>query len=94
MNVSQTSLSPVTVTANLTGGAGGDAFVSATGVGNAVSGYACATCNGVVRSTSSQTNSGGVSVSSSVTAGAVTSAAGTASAVGNTATFVVQKTGG
>ena len=94
VNAQQENLGPVTVIASLTGGAGGDAFASATGVGNAVSGYACSTCNGVVHGTATQTNSGGVQTNAIVNTGSVNSAGGISTAIGNTATFVVQKSGG
>jgi hypothetical protein len=86
----QTNQGAVTVTANLNGGAGGDALGSATGVGNAVSGYACVTCNGTVSATTTQTNSGGVSTTTTVTGHTVNSAAGISTAIGNTASFVVK----
>jgi hypothetical protein len=93
VSADQTASGPVTVVASLNGGLGGDAFVSATGVGNAVSGYACADCNGVVRASSTQSSSGGVSVSATLNGGSVSSAGGVASAVGNTASYVVKKSG-
>jgi len=94
VNATQEAIGPVTVTANLSGGAGGDTLASATGVGNAVSGYACATCNGTVRANVTQTSSGGVQTNATITGGNVNSAIGISTAIGNTATFVVQKTGG
>jgi hypothetical protein len=94
VSAQQNAIGPVTVTASLTGGAGGDGFASATGVGNAVSGYACSSCNGVVRGSATQTSSGGVSTTATVTGGNVNSATGISTAIGNTATFVVQKPGG
>ena len=90
----QSALGSVTVAASLTGGAGGDGFASATGVGNAVSGYACTTCNGVVRANTSQSNSGGVQTSATVTGGNMNSATGVSTAIGNTATFIVTKPAG
>jgi hypothetical protein len=93
MSTDQTASGPVTAVATLNGGLGGDAFVSATGVGNAVSGFACADCNGVVRASSTQSSAGGVSASASLDVGSVSSASGTASAVGNTASYVVKKPG-
>lgn len=77
----------------LTGGSGGDAYVSATAVGNAVQGFACSTCDGGVGARSSQSNAGAVratSVYRGTYGGAVT---GTASAVGNTATYVFKSSG-
>ena len=94
VNATQNAIGPVTVTASLTGGAGGDGLASATGVGNAVSGYACASCNGVVRGSATQTSAGGVSTTATVTGGTMNSATGISTAIGNTATFVVSKPGG
>lgn len=90
----QTNTGAVTVGASLTGGSGAEGQVSATAVGNAVSAYACATCNGGVEATSRQVNSGAVHATSTFTAGAVGSAASAASAIGNTATFQVRSSGG
>lgn len=95
IGVDQTNQGAVTAKSSLlTGGAGGDAYVTATAVGNAAQGYACATCEGGVGISSSQTNGGAVratSVYRGTYGGAVT---GAASAVGNTATYTVKGSGG
>ena len=82
----------ITVNASQFGGsvgAGGDALVSATGVGNAVSGYACASCNGTISAHNKQVNSGSVHAGAALTASDVNTASGVASAVGNTASYSV-----
>ena len=94
ISAQQEAIGPVNVTASLTGGAGSDGLASATGVGNAVSGYACSSCNGVVRGSVNQTSSGGVTTNATITGGSMNSATGISSAVGNTATFTVTKSGG
>ena len=72
------------------GGAGGDVVSNATGVGNAVSAYACASCNGTISAHNKQTNSGTVKVSNTeTTEGLSGSVSGVASAVGNTASYQV-----
>lgn len=94
IGVNQTNTGAVTARASLlTGGSGGDAYVSATAAGNAAQGFACSTCEGGVGVQNNQTNSGAVRATSTYRGpygGAVT---GTASAVGNTATYVF-KSGG
>ena len=95
-NTDQTNAGGITVNASLYGGSvgdGGNAYVSATGVGNAVSAYACATCNGTISAHNKQVNSGGVHVGAALTAQNVATASGVASAVGNTATYDVVSSG-
>lgn len=89
----QSNTGAVTVAASLTGGSGGEGQVAATAVGNAVSAYACATCNGGVEAKSTQVNSGAIHATSTFTAGAVGSAGSAASAIGNTAAFQVRSPG-
>jgi hypothetical protein len=82
----------IDVLATLTGGDGYDAQTTANAAGNAITGYACATCNGRMTVTSSQTNSADVAATSTTTlTGQVRSAVGVAHAVGNTATYYVSK---
>jgi hypothetical protein len=72
------------------GGAGGEAVSNATGVGNAVSAYACASCNGTVSARNKQVNSGSVRVTNTVgTQGLSGSVSGVSSAIGNTASYSV-----
>ena len=91
----QINTGAVTASASLlAGGGGGEAYVTATAVGNAVQGSACSTCNGGVGFYGQQSNSGAVRASAvykGPATGAVTAAA---SAVGNTATYVVRSPGG
>ena len=63
--------------------------MSATGVGNAVSAYACASCNGAISAKNHQVNSASVHAGASLSASNVATATGVASAVGNTATYQV-----
>ena len=70
-------------------GEGGASKVSATGVGNAVSAYACASCNGTISAKNRQVNSASVQAGANLTAQNVSTASGVASAVGNTATYQV-----
>ena len=76
------------------GGASGyDLASTSTAMGNAVTGYACSACGGVMNVTSTQSNSADVGASAGIpyagSAGSVRSAISTATAVGNTATFYV-----
>jgi hypothetical protein len=91
-DTSQTNSGAVTVNVGQFGGGlgeGGAAYASATGVGNAVSAYACASCNGAISARNKQVNSGSVHSTTSLTASNVSTASGVASAVGNTATYQV-----
>ncbi len=90
MTNDQTNTGAVTVGASFDGRTGGDATLAATAVGNAVSAYACATCNGGVEATNRQTSSGPVRATATLTGGAIGSVTSAASAIGNTATFQVQ----
>ena len=80
----------VEVIAGFTGDTGYDAYSSATAIGNAATGFACASCNGRMTVTNSQTNSaevgafGGVAIT---TQGRNVSSV--ASATGNSGTFYV-----
>ena len=69
-----------------------DASSSATAMGNAVTGFACSDCGGVVTVNNTQVNSGGVSATSNLEIdGSNRSVNNVATAVGNTATFYVSK---
>ena len=78
----------------LTGGAGGDAYVTATAVGNASQGYACSACDGGVGITNSQNNSGAVRATSVYRGPGASSVTGAASAIGNSATYTIKSSGG
>jgi hypothetical protein len=77
------------------GSVGYDLSSSATAMGNAVTGYACSACGGVMNITSGQVNTADVGARSSIPyagdAGPVRSAISTATAVGNSATFYVSR---
>jgi len=89
----QTNEGAITINASLLssagGGAGSAASVSATGVGNAVSAYACATCNGTLAIKNRQVNSGSVHTTATTSTFGVNSVSSSSSAIGNTATFDV-----
>lgn len=75
-------------------GAGYDAFVTATAVGNSVTGYACSTCAGQVAATNNQINTGNVSAIANTTIVSSGRAVITgSSATGNAASFYVTRPG-
>lgn len=93
--VDQTNTGAVTSKSSLlTSGTGGDAYVSATAVGNAAQGLVCATCEGGVGIDNRQTNSGAIRAVAGFKGPYGGSVVGTSSAVGNTATFTVRAPGG
>lgn len=94
MHTSQVNDGHVSSVALFDGGSGEHVFTSATSVGNAVSGYACSTCYGVIDATNRQVNNGTVRASARTyvggSAGYVTS---TSSAIGNAASYESRTTG-
>ena len=90
----QASSGTVEASASLRGGGGADSLVSATAIGNAVSGYICSTCDGGVGVKNSQSNTGAVRATSTYKGPATGSVVGSANAVGNSATYVVKSSGG
>lgn len=84
----------IDVVSNYTGDTGYDAYSSATAIGNAVTAYACSSCQGVVRANNSQTNSADIGATSTLSiTGSNRSVSGVANAVGNSATFYVSRPG-
>jgi hypothetical protein len=85
----------VEVIASSGGAVGYDLSSSANAMGNAVTGYACSACGGVMNVTSNQVNTADVGATSSIpyggVAGTIRSAVSTSTAVGNSATFYVSK---
>ena len=80
------------VNASFNGNNGFDASSSATAMGNAVTGFACSDCGGVVNVSNNQTNTAQVAATSTLgVTGPNRSVNGTAIAVGNNATFYVSK---
>ncbi|MEI7931680.1 MAG: holdfast anchor protein HfaD, partial [Alphaproteobacteria bacterium] len=80
----------IEVISGFTGDTGYDAYSTATAVGNAVTGFACAACEGRMNVTNSQTNSAEVGALGGVAIGtSARSVSGVAAATGNTATFYV-----
>ena len=90
---SQVNNGAITATATTSGGIGYEGIAQASAIGNAVSTYVCASCNGGVQAESSQSNAGGVRAVSTVTTANAGVIAGQASAVGNHAAFVVKTPG-
>jgi len=85
----------VEASASFQGNGGYDSYANSTAIGNAVTGYACAECQGTLRANSSQVNTGGVSATSTVSiTGSGRAVVGNATAVGNSATFWVSSPGG
>ncbi len=92
---SQFNSGGVEVSAAFEGNGGYDSYASSVAMGNAVTGYACAECQGTLIARNSQTNTNGVSSTSTVTlTGTGRSLTGTSTAVGNTAGFWVTSPGG
>lgn len=84
----------VEASASFAGTNGYDVHVAAEAVGNTVTGYACAACEGQIDAVNTQTNSGNVSASAvSTVAGSGRSVATSARATGNSATFYVSGPG-
>ncbi len=77
------------------GATGFDLSSTSTAMGNAVTGYACSACGGVMNITSSQSNSADIGASASIpfggNAGSARSAISTSTAAGNSATFYVSR---
>ncbi len=77
------------------GSVGYDLSSTSTAMGNAITGYACSACGGVMNITNSQTNSADIGATAGIpyagVAGTTRSATSIATAVGNTATFYVSK---
>lgn len=87
----------VDVEASFTGngsGAGYDAYVNATAVGNSVSAYACSTCAAQIAGTNNQVNTGNVSAIANTTiVSSGRSVLTGSSATGNAATFHITRPG-
>lgn len=82
----------VLAVAGFDGHNGYDGFSSATAIGNAVTGYACAYCAGTMSVGNQQTNSANVIAQSSATlTGQARSVIGLTTAVGNNASFYVTR---
>jgi hypothetical protein len=89
---SQFNTGGVEVTASFAGTNGYDAYVSADAVGNSVTGFACAQCQGTMTIANDQTNSGSVSASANTNVFGQGRAVITGSnAVGNAASFYVSQ---
>ncbi|MBA4805879.1 MAG: holdfast anchor protein HfaD [Brevundimonas sp.] len=89
---SQFNSGGVDVSATFAGTNGYDVYVGADAVGNAVTGYACADCEGYLEAANNQTNEGDVSARATVSvAGSNRAVISGANAVGNVATFHVSR---
>ncbi|HEY2709486.1 MAG TPA: holdfast anchor protein HfaD [Caulobacteraceae bacterium] len=94
-NVQLNGVGGVESSATFQGDNGFDAFVNSSATGNAVTGFACSSCGGVMSVQNSQTNLGDVNSTSSVgLTNSARSVRGVATAVGNTATFYVSSPSG
>jgi hypothetical protein len=87
---SQFNAGGVDVSATFSGTNGYDVYVGADAIGNSVTGYACADCQGHLEAANSQTNNGDVSARATTTvAGSNRAVISGANAVGNAANFYV-----
>lgn len=94
LSLDNTQSNDVSVVSNasFSGANGFDASTSATAMGNAVTGFACSDCGGVMNVRNNQINSSGVSSTSTIDIAASNrSVNASATAVGNNATFYVSK---
>lgn len=90
----QMSRGDITATSSFTGGASGSVFTSAAAMGNAVSGYACSECGGVLDAGNRQTNESRVRAQTNVRiTGRAAQVASEALAVGNHASYEVYSNG-
>lgn len=87
MRTEQYNHGDITGSATFDGGYGDDAFVSSTAIGNAVSGYACNSCYGIIDSQSTQVNNGAVRSTARIHAGPSRYVTGTSTAIGNSASY-------
>ncbi len=85
----QNTVAEVTGTANLTGHNGGDAYVEASAVGNALTANACGNCGGAIGAETYQTSGGPVTATAGAIIGAARSVKARATAIGNTVTYQV-----
>ncbi|MDP3175180.1 MAG: holdfast anchor protein HfaD [Phenylobacterium sp.] len=81
----------IDVAADYTGYQGYDAQASATAIGNAATGYACAECDGYVSVANRQTNNAEVGAQSSTSVTSARTVTGVANAIGNTASYYVSR---
>lgn len=93
LDTRQTNNGQIYVAGSFSGGAGGDAVATSTAIGNAVSGYACGDCNGVLQANNRQINNGGVTANTNLSIGSAGVVSGAATAIGNSANYVVRATG-
>lgn len=99
MSVMQNNFGQVNAFASLEGNSsrGGVGVVSSMATGNAITGFACASCgNGAVKMEgyTSQMNYGAVTANTFVGVGTAGPITASATAIGNTATFIAQRGGG
>ena len=79
--------------ASFQGQEGYDTVTTATAMGNAVTGYACAKCNGRMTVTNNQTNTADIGASSSTAVSSGRQVTGVSTAIGNNASFNVTAPG-
>lgn len=95
MDVNQVNRGGVTATSDVSGTNGYDSSATTIAMGNAVTGYACSSCGGVIDINSRQVNSNTVTANSTIgVAGSGRSVSGVSTAVGNSATYYASRPGG
>ena len=82
LDLNQDNSGEITVSTDFDGGAGSDASVRASAMGNTVVGFACTNCDATLDATSQQTNSGAVTATTRANSGAGTTSV-TVQAIGN-----------
>lgn len=90
LGIVQDNYGEVTGKASIVGTTGGDAYVEASAVGNAISALACGQCGGGIGAESVQTTYGPVRAVGSATIGAGRAVQAKATAIGNSANYEVR----
>ena len=94
INFDQVNTGGVASNAQFMGGAGGDAIVASTAIGNAFTGYVCSQCgDATLGATINQTNTGNIISTGSISTNNAGLIVGSASAIGNSATFITSQKG-
>jgi hypothetical protein len=93
--IDQVNHGGVTAVSDVSGTDGYDSQATSVAMGNAVTGYACSSCGGVIDINSHQTNTNNITANSSVTVGnSGRSVSGVSTAVGNSATYYASRPSG
>jgi hypothetical protein len=95
MDLNQVNHGGVTAVSDVSGGAGYDSQATAVAMGNAVTGYACSSCGGVIDVNSRQVNTNTITAGATVgVTGSGRSVSGMSTAVGNSATYYASRPSG